>query len=96
VTVDPQNICDISVLVHITVLEESVHDAQCTLTAQLEQESSVNVSITMLVDHTTPYHDVVPNVCIEVTKRIVDSIALTLRRASLISSTNSGYSAFEF
>jgi len=82
----------------ISELEESVHDAQCVVTAQLQQESSVtiNFSITMSVNHTLPQSCVVPTCALESPKRIVDWLVLTLRRASLISSTNSGYSALAF
>jgi len=41
----------------ISVLEESVYDEQCVVAAQLQQESSViiNVSITMSGNHTRAY-----------------------------------------
>jgi len=60
-----------SVLVHIYVLEESVHDAQCVVTTQLQQESSViiNVSITMSANHILPYTSIVSNMCIEVSQK---------------------------
>jgi len=43
----------ISAPVYISVLEESVDDTQCVVTAQLQQESSdiINVDITMSVSH---------------------------------------------
>jgi len=45
------------VLVHISVLEESIHDSQWVVTTQLEQEPSViiYISITMLTNHTLPF-----------------------------------------
>jgi len=79
--------------VHILVLEESVHDAQCVVTTELEQERSfiIYISITMLANHTLPYTSIVPSTaCIEVPRRTVDSLSLPHSRASLVSSTNSG------
>jgi len=75
-----------------------MHTAQFVGTTQLQQEPSVitNVSITMSVDHTPLYPSILSNVCVEVSQRTVDSLALTLQKASLISSTNSRYSALEF
>ena len=59
------------VLVHISVLEGSVHDAQCVATTQLQQDSSVIISftITMPANHTLPLPSIVPNVCIEVSQK---------------------------
>ena len=59
------------VLVHIPILEESVHDAQCVVTAQLQLQPSVaiNISITMLVNHTATHPRIVPKVCIEVSQK---------------------------
>ena len=67
---------------HISVLEESVHDAQCVVATQLQQESSViiNVSITMSANHILQYTGIVPNMSIEVSQSIVDLLVLTLYR----------------
>ena len=48
-----------------TVLKKSVHGAQCVVTPQLQQNPSciIYVSVTTSVDHTLPYHSIVPNVC---------------------------------
>jgi len=40
---------DVHQIVHISLLEESVRDVQCVATAQLH---IINVSITMLANHT--------------------------------------------
>jgi len=52
------------------VLEQSVHDAQCVVTARLQQDSSViiNVDITVSTNHTPPCPGIVPNVGIEVSQ----------------------------
>ena len=93
-----QRISAPGVLVQISGLEESVHYAQCVVTAQLQQERSgiIDVSITMLKNNTLPYPTIVPSVCIEISKWIVCSLSLTLHRASLVSSTNCGCSALVF
>jgi len=55
----------------ISVLgEESVHEALCVATAQLQQESSdiIRVSITILANHSLPYHSIFPNLCIQVSQ----------------------------
>jgi len=45
------------VLAHISRLEESVHDVECDVTAQLQQELPVviTVTITMSAEHIRPY-----------------------------------------
>jgi len=91
-----QGISAPDVLVHISAFEkESVHDEQCVVTTQLQQEPSViiNVSITMSAYHTIPYTGVVPNMSIEVFRTDCGLVSLTCLRASLISSRNSRYSA---
>jgi len=89
----------LGVFVHISVLEESVHDIQCVVGTQLHQEPSVviYVSITMLTNHALPHPGIVPNACIKVSRRILDSFTIIVRRASLLSfsHTNSGHGAFE-
>jgi len=54
------------VRVKISVLEKSVHDAQCVITAQLQHKPSViiYVSTTMLANHTILFFSVVSNACI--------------------------------
>jgi len=54
--------------VHISMLQESAHDVQCVVAAQLQQELFVvtDVGITMSIDHIPPYPGIVPNMCIEV------------------------------
>ena len=51
------------VLVHIFMLEGSVHDAQCVVTAQLQQEASIIIymCIAMSANHASTSF---PNVCI--------------------------------
>jgi len=57
--------------VHISLLDESVHVAQCVVTAQMQKDTLVviYVSITMSANHTLAYSDIVPNVCIHVSQR---------------------------
>jgi len=50
----------------------------------------------VLINHAFPFTKVVSNVCIEVSQEIVGCFALTHLRASLVSSTKSGYCAVEF
>ena len=81
------------VLVHISVLEGSVHDAQCVVTTQLQQESSITIyiSINMSVNHPSinRHH---PKCALNSPRRIVHSLVLIFNMAQLISSTNSRYS----
>jgi len=53
------------------MLDESVHDAYCVVTAQSQQGPSVvtYVSITMLANHTFLCPSIVSNVCIEVSQK---------------------------
>ena len=68
-----QRISAPGVLVHISVLEQSVHDAQCAVIGQLHQESSViiDVSIIMSADHTPPSF---PTCALKSPKTIGDSL----------------------
>ena len=99
-TVDQRNLCTRCTCAYLCVLEESVHDAQFVVTAQLQQESSliINVSITMSPNHTLPYCTSAsfPTRGLKSPKRIAHLLVLTLRRTQLISSTNFRYSALEF
>jgi len=61
-----QKISASGVLVHISVLEESIHDAQRVVTAQLHQESLV--SCTSASPCWLIISSIVPNVCIEVSQ----------------------------
>jgi len=49
----------------IYVLEESVHEALCVVTAQLHEESSVVIYVTISTptDHTPPYPRLLLTVC---------------------------------
>ena len=44
------------------VLEETVHDAQCVITAQLQQEPSVIINV-KVTDYTPPYPGIVLKLC---------------------------------
>jgi len=79
------------------LLEESVNYAQYVITAQLQQESSVIInSITLSADQPLHTPASYPVYALKSPKRIVGSLILTHRKASLISSTNSGHSALEY
>jgi len=52
------------VLVHISVLEESVHDAQCVVRAQLQLDYSVIIEVTITMPANHPFHT--PALCFEV------------------------------
>jgi len=69
-----------------SLLEQTVHDAQCVVAVHLLQEPSIVifVCITTLDNHTPPYSDIVLNVCIEKDRGFV---TFNLRRASLVFST---------
>jgi len=75
-----QRISAPDVLMQISILEESVHDAQCVVTAQLQLEPAaiIYVSIRMFTYRT------VPN----------SRGFITFRKALLVSSTNSRLCAF--
>jgi len=77
---------------HIFVLEESVHDAQCVVTALAPRYHLL--SKTMLPNHALPYSRIVPNVCVEVSQKCREFVSFNLSYG--ISSTNSGYNAPEF
>ena len=64
------------VLVEISVLDESVHGAQCVVTAQFRQEPSIiiSVNITMFANHTLPYYSIVPYMCIKISQKYLDSV----------------------
>jgi len=55
-----------------------------SVATQLQQESSViiNFNITMSGIHTLPYHDIVPNMSIEVSQKDRGFVILTLRITS--------------
>jgi len=79
------------VLVQISVLEESVHGAQCVVRAlpQLDASGIINFYITMFTNHILLTPASFPTCVLKSSKRIGDSIDLNLRRVSLISSPNS-------
>jgi len=54
----------------VHMLDKSVPDAQCVVTAQLQLESSViiYINIITLANHTLLYPNIVPNVCIVVSQ----------------------------
>jgi len=59
---------------------------------------SIVIYVIITISPITPFHTPAsfPRFALKSPKRIVDSLVLTFRRASLVSSTNSGYSVFEF
>jgi len=67
----------------ISVLEESVHDAQCVVTAQ-EPSTIINVSIIMLTNHTIQYSNIVLNVCTEVTQKDRGFVSFKLSQGIII------------
>ena len=94
----PHRISAPAVLVQISPLEESVHYAQCVATAKLQQELSVIIYVSFAVYASTPFHAPASflTCALKSPKWIVDSLVLIICCASVISSTNSGYSALDF
>ena len=91
----PRRISALGVLVQISVLEGNVHDVQCVVTAKFQAGVfSCHLSLSPRWP-ITPVHTTASFLTCASTspKRIVDSLAVTLRRALLIFSTSSGYSA---
>jgi len=77
-----------------------MHIAQSVETTRLQQEPPVvfHVSITMLTDHTLPYHSFVPTTCVLFSQRNHEFVSFnhSLGKASLGSSKNSWCCAFVF
>ena len=81
-----------------SLLEKSVHYAQCVITAQLQQEISVitYVSITTSANRTLPYPSVVSNVCIKISQKDRGVVSFNPSPDITNFSTNSGYSSLGF
>jgi len=93
VTVEPKNLCIRCTCVHLCVRRKC---SWCTVRCY----SRIAAGIFRYHQHQhhhvdqshIPYPSIFPNMLTEVSQKIVDSLTLTLRRASINFSTNSGYS----
>ena len=65
-----QRISSPRVLIHVSVLDDSVHDVLSVVTAQLQQEPSliIYVTISIFANHTLSYLIIVTDMCIEVSE----------------------------
>ena len=89
-----QWISEPGVSAHIPVLQKCVRYAQCVFAARLHQELSSASPCRTITPFYTPAS--FPTCALKSAKIILDLLSFTLRRVSLISSTYSDYSAFEF